>query len=425
MTQQNHRFSVITGFSALALLALLAIQVGWIVRTAGIRAELFNEKANLVLAKVAESFKVIDTTAIPADQDTANVRRADSLIKQYLALYNLPVDFRFEVVRMTGRDAGTPSGLAGASTTPRQKYEPGMSSGKACFSTCVGDKAGHPGFELKLTLPDRTQFILNEMRLPFSASFILIVVVMVLYWRTTRALKRETALAVETTSFLNNMTHELKTPLTNISLAARMIARNGAVAADEQLLKFPEIILSESEKLNRQVEEILTIGTREQGGLSLQCAPVDLRELVLEVAETFREQVRHSGGTVTTELHSGPLTVEGDRRHLAGVLANLTDNAIKYSEQAPEVIIKAFADGPNVAVSVTDQGPGIARKYRNKIFEKYFRIPAGDTHNVKGFGLGLAFVRQVTEAHGGRVTLESTPGKGSTFTVRFPAKAGK
>ncbi len=419
VSRQNYRFSFITAFSALALLALLAIQVGWIVRTAGIRAELFNEKASLVLARVAESFKTGDSAAVTEDQTAEGIRRADSLIRQYLALYNLPAEFRFEVVRRSGTETNAESGLAGASAAPRHNYEPGSAGGKACFSTCVGEKSGHPGFELKLTLPDRTQFILSEMRLPFSVSFILVVVVMVLYWRTTRALKRETALAVETTSFLNNMTHELKTPLTNISLAARMIARDGAVAADGRLQKFPEIILAESDKLNRQVEEILTVGANDRGGIPLQREPVDLREVALEVAGTFKALAQSAGGTVRTEFLTEHAVVTGDRRHLTGALANLVENAIKYSENHPEVNITVFRDGKWLAGSVADKGPGIARKYRKKVFEKYFRIPTGDTHNVKGFGLGLAYVRQVAEAHGGRVTLESTPGKGSIFTVRL------
>jgi len=224
--------------------------------------------------------------------------------------------------------------------------------------------------------------------------------------------------------FIGNMTHELKTPISTIALSSEVLSGPDIAEEPERLRKYARIIHSENERLRMQVERVLQLATLDNGGPALEEEPVDLHELLRETVHSFDLLLKERGGSCTLDLRAADPVVLGDRVHLGNILFNLVDNAVKYSKGAPAVRITTGNEGHRVRVAVADKGIGIKKEDLRNIFERFFRVHTGNIHDVKGFGLGLHYVAEMVRAHRGKVHVDSSPGKGSTFTLEFP-QAGK
>jgi two-component system phosphate regulon sensor histidine kinase PhoR len=259
-----------------------------------------------------------------------------------------------------------------------------------------------------------------EMGPLFITSVILILVVLVLFWQTILSLMKEKKISEHTTDFLNNMTHEFKTPLTNIALAGKMIIREQDAREGDKIKHYSGIILEENEKLRLQVEQMLSMTALERGEIPIRMTELDFHALIHDSLKHISIQVENQQGKVQMNLNARRFVVLGDRTHLTNALCNLVDNAIKYARTTPELSIETSNLGKDLVIVVSDKGVGIDKVYHKKVFEKFFRVPAGDVHDVKGFGLGLAYVKKIVELHGGNILLESEKGEGTTFTITFP-----
>jgi two-component system phosphate regulon sensor histidine kinase PhoR len=403
--------------SSVALLMVLIIQVNWIFRTAKIKEELFNEKANMVLSRTTEALRSdretsmkIDacaeadsTTGSPVRLGPGEVHTIDSLFRHYLKYYNFRIGYSFVVVKPGPLRADSDGGLANYSYNKPLEGSPGDNT-----------------IELKLIFPEKKQFIIAELGTLFITSVVLILVVLVMFWRTVLSLIREKKIAEHTTDFLNNMTHEFRTPLTNIALAGRMIQKDPSVTADGKTNYYTGIILEENEKLRLQVEQVLSMTALERGEIPLRMAALDFHELIGAALKSLSLQIERKNGIVRLNLDADNCAVKGDRTHLANALCNLIDNAVKYARERPELTVHTFNRGPQLVVVFSDNGIGIGKEYQKNVFDKYFRVPTGDVHDVKGFGLGLAYTKKIVELHGGTIELQSETGKGTTFTLTFP-----
>lgn len=389
--------------SSLALLVLLLIQVNWIVRTARIKEELFSEKANMVLARTAEALSSDEQACrkLDAGVEATEIRKIDSLFRYYLDFYNLHMGYTFQVIKPD------PFGVR-------------KSASGNVYNKRLSEVVSRNGLELKLVFPDKKEFILAEMGSLFLTSVLLILVVLVLFWRAVLSLLKQRQLLLHTTDFLNNMTHEFKTPLTNIALAGRMIARDAKRRADLKTSGYSEIILAENNKLRQQVEQVLGMSALEGGGINLNYAPLAMHVLLADVVSGSRLQFESLGVQIELLLEAECDTVNGDPTHLGNVFSNLFDNAIKYSVGIPHIRIHTYNRDHQWVAVLSDRGIGIPQQYHQRVFDKFFRVPAGDLHNVKGFGIGLAYVRRIVECHGGNVALDSIPGKGTHITIQLP-----
>ncbi|TPG66163.1 sensor histidine kinase [Hymenobacter nivis] len=236
-----------------------------------------------------------------------------------------------------------------------------------------------------------------------------------LVWHTMGAQRK---LAEAKNDFINNMTHELKTPLTTVSAAVETLERFGLQADPAKVQTYFHIARTELRRLSDLVDKVLTIATKEQQALVLHPEPVHPAELVQ--AAVRRHQL-HAGKPVHFELDLAPTdVVQADRLHLAGVINNLIDNAIKYSKERVTITVRSRRTAGGWQLTVQDDGVGIASGYQAAVFDRFFRVPTGNLHPVKGFGLGLYYVRQVVERHGGRIAVRSELGRGSAFTVWLP-----
>jgi two-component system phosphate regulon sensor histidine kinase PhoR len=216
------------------------------------------------------------------------------------------------------------------------------------------------------------------------------------------------------------MTHEFKTPLTNIALAGKMMIKDTNIWQEDKIKHYSGIILDENEKLRLQVEQVLSMTALERGEIPLQKTELDFHQLIHDALKYITIQIENKDGYVALNLNAHRVVVMGDKTHLTNALCNITDNAIKYSHEKPEISIQTSNDSGNIVITIADKGIGINKEYQKKVFDKFFRIPTGNVHDVKGFGLGLAYVKRIVELHSGAISLNSDAGKGTTFTITLP-----
>lgn len=281
------------------------------------------------------------------------------------------------------------------------------------------DLAGEP-YYLHVEVPGQRSMLLRGMvpMLLISALFMAIVVLAFLY--TIRTIYRQKRIGEIRNDLVNNLTHELKTPISTIGLACEALTDPSMPKTEQQVRTFVTMIRDENKRLGALVENVLQSAVLESGHMLLKRVDLDLHTLVQDVVRSSNIQVSRRNGRIDLDLRAEIHNVQGDRIHLTNLLYNLIDNAVKYAEQEPRVRIATSNNNEGVTVSVTDNGIGIAASEHRKIFDRLYRVPTGNLHNAKGFGLGLSYVRTVVERHGGRIKLDSAPGKGSTFHIFIP-----
>lgn len=414
---KQNRINIFIALAFFALSGVMIIQVNWIYETAEIKEELFTEKANMILSRTTEALGTdtetcerIDACMSAADTtDTATklgkeeVQKIDSLFNYYMRFYNFYIEYTFEVVKQKPIANPNKSGFAISS-----------------YNKPLANPHTKNGIALKLIFPDKTQFILAEMGTLFITSLVLILVVIFLFWQTITSLLKEKKISEHTTDFLNNMTHEFKTPLTNIALAGKLLIKDSSIKNEEKIKHYSGIILEENEKLRLQVEQVLSMTALERGEIPLLKTELDFHQLIKDALKYITIQIEAKQGHLNLHLAANMFSVMGDKTHLTNAICNLIDNAIKYSKHKPEIIIETSNTGSCLIITVVDKGIGIDKKYSQKVFEKFFRVPTGNVHDVKGFGLGLAYVKKIVELHNGKIELQSEKGNGTAFTITLP-----
>lgn len=412
-----NRNTTVIAISYIALFMVLIIQVNWILQTAKIKEELFNEKANMVLSRTAEALSSDKETCrkiesyvdknipsvLTAKLGTNEAQKIDSLFTHFIRFYNFPINYSFEVIK--------PGSVIAKNEDGSPNY---------VYIKPLEEAANKSGLELKLIFPEKSQFIIAEMGIPFITSVILILVVLVLFWRTILSLTKEKIISDHTTDFLNNMTHEFKTPLANIALAGKMIMKDSIIKQGDKIEHYAGIIRDENEKLRLQVEQVLSMTALERGEIPIQKTELDFHVLIHDSLKCMSLQIENKLGGLKLNLDAERFVIMGDKTHLTNALCNLVDNALKYAQKKPELLIKTANIGHQLIILICDEGIGIKKEYQKKVFEKFFRVPTGDVHDVKGFGLGLAYIKKIVELHGGSIELQSEPGKGTIFTLSLP-----
>jgi two-component system, OmpR family, phosphate regulon sensor histidine kinase PhoR len=286
------------------------------------------------------------------------------------------------------------------------------------------DPITDPNF-LRVWFPNQSRYLLSTMWLMLATSAILLVVIMILFSYSIQTIYRQKKLSDIKNDFINNMTHELKTPIATISLACEALHDPDMRKSERAMESYVGMIRDENKRLGILVENVLRTSVFEQGEMKLRLQPIDLHQTILQVISNIDIQVKKRNGEIITHLDASHTVIEGDQLHITNVVYNLIDNAIKYSENKPIVEIYTRDEVNGVAVAFRDFGIGISKENQAKVFDKLYRVPTGNIHNVKGFGLGLSYVKGVVEMHGGRVEVGSELKKGSTFTIHLPYKYEK
>ena len=290
------------------------------------------------------------------------------------------------------------------------------------YKTTIFPKENLPPGALYIQFPTKTTIVWGDMlsRLVLSLLFTSIIIGCFAY--TMYVVLHQKKVSEMKTDFINNMTHEFKTPIATISLAADAISNQNVISNPQKIQKFIGIIKQENKRMNGQVEKVLQMAQIEKGKYTLNVSEVDLHDIIEAAVENISLQVEKKDGLVTAQLNAQKPMVEGDGTHISNMINNLLDNANKYTPLKPQIIVST-RDVPNgVEVTVSDNGIGMSKEARKRIFEKFYRVSTGNVHDVKGFGLGLSYVKAMVTAHKGNIDVKSEPDKGSSFILFFPFK---
>jgi two-component system phosphate regulon sensor histidine kinase PhoR len=279
---------------------------------------------------------------------------------------------------------------------------------------------------LIVVVPGIKDIVLRSLRWNIAASILFTLAILAAFYFTIRTMIQQKKIGEMKTDFINNMTHEFKTPLATISLAVDSMRNEKVIQDQEKMRYFSGIIKEENLRMNRQVETILKASQFDKGEVQLNLKPIAVHAALEKVVDNFKLQLEHTGGHINLFLRANIDSVEADEVHLSNLLTNLIDNAIKYAREQvpPQIQLETSCTDHSIQVRVVDNGIGMSRDTVRRIFEKFYRAHTGNRHNVKGFGLGLSYVKSVTEAMGGKITAESTLGKGSVFTLELPLLRG-
>jgi len=271
-----------------------------------------------------------------------------------------------------------------------------------------------------LHIADDKNYILNKMGWIIGSSILFTVIIISAFALTVRTMFNQKKLSEIKSDFINNMTHELKTPLATISLAIDALTNEKVIHDSDKIRYYSGMIKDENKRMNKQVEKILQAARIEKQDIKLNLQKLDAHDLINKVANNLSLQIQEKNGTITLKLDADRHIIEADEVHFSNIIFNLLDNAIKYSKNNLHIEVSTSNVSSMLAIKIADNGIGMNRETQSRVFEKFYRAHTGNIHNVKGFGLGLSYVKATVEAHQGKVTVESTIGKGSTFTVLMP-----
>lgn len=261
---------------------------------------------------------------------------------------------------------------------------------------------------------------INQNYSPYIYLSIIVIFVLIFFGYAINIILRQKWLSEVKTDFINNMTHELKTPISTIGLSSQMIMRTDANTDPEKIQQYAGLIFKENKRLEHQVERVLNIAKLDKDEIKLEKERFDIHDLLQDVRENFEFNQNESGGSIQLNLNAVNYEVSVDPVHMTNVVYNLIDNAVKYCSQTPDVQITTTSEKKNLTIEIVDNGIGIKRENLKMIFDKFYRVPTGNLHDVKGFGLGLYYVKLIIEEHDGAINVRSTPGVGTTFTIKLP-----
>ncbi|NOT49825.1 MAG: HAMP domain-containing histidine kinase [Chitinophagaceae bacterium] len=298
------------------------------------------------------------------------------------------------------------------------------------YNAALEPLSGTPGENLSVkevlfvVIPDIQKLVYKSLAGWIILSIAFTIVILAAFFLTVRTMLRQKKLAKIKNDFINNMTHEFKTPIATISLAVDAMKNEKVLEDRGKMNYFSGIIKEENQRMNRQVETILKASQLERQEMDLAMKPVHIHEIIKDVVDNFALQLEDRNGKVELSLNASNDLIEADEVHLSNLVNNMVDNALKYSKEntPPVVKLSTQSNGKKFYLKIEDNGIGMTRDTLKKIFERFYRAHTGNIHNVKGFGLGLSYVKTMVEAHEGDIKAESTLGKGSTFTIDLPLK---
>lgn len=397
----------ITLCSTLAFIILACFQLNWILQAQELREKQFHQQVSLAL-----SFAV---------NDLANNENMSRALKNCVSKNNVQCEpqqletitesIEFErtltsALRFYGIDLPYHFDLA-----PEHHY-----ADQASYYQCsLKPVTEVDELAVSIRFPKKQDYIYGQMSFMLISCILILIFVAACLFYANLALWNQKRLMEQTQSFFNNLAHEFKTPLTNISLATRMIERTKT--EKPELLS---VIKSENSKLISQLEKVLQLARMEEENPDMVFAEVSIGALILKVVNTMQLRVKDEGGEITYKDYTNGTSIYGDEGHLHNVFTNLIDNAVKYCEKSPEIYIECNLIKKGAEIVVSDNGLGISPENQELIFKKFHRVHTGDVHNAKGFGLGLTYVKTVIDSHSGDIKLESKPGSGSRFILFLP-----
>ena len=353
------------------------------------------------------------------------IEEVDKKFRQAFQQYHLPEKMRFEfgiasfdALGNNAFERVSPKFLLAYSDTSNNFI---FNWALEALSGTVGENLGADEI-LCIVIPDIRSLVLSSLRWPIIISILFTLIILAAFYITVRTMVRQKKLVEIKNDFINNMTHEFKTPLATISLAVDALRNEKVMADPVRMQYFNAIIKEENQRMNRQVETILRASQLEKEDFDVQFKTVQVHPVIQRVVDTFALQLQARSGQLKLQLNATNDRMAADESHLTNMISNLIDNALKYArEDVPPVVeIQTRNEAGRLVIEIADNGIGMSKDTLKRIYEKFYRAHTGNLHNVKGFGLGLSYVKTLVDTHRGTIDAESAVGKGSTFILRFP-----
>ena len=422
----NRRFIILTIIAmTIALIGLMGIQIYWIQSASSIKEANFRRSVNESMVKVVQKVEHMERTAalrrnhfegilninrhLPIDS-ILTIREMDSLIRLQLNIHGVDTRYEFCIYKPERQEFLMESS---------QKYRKEMIEKGNAFILFQADIYTSPEY-LLIFFPREKQFLLTELWGMLLISIILIIVIVYSFTYTIATVFRQKRLSEMKNDFINNMTHEFKTPISTISLACEALSDQDMRGSAEFLDSYLSMIREENRRLATMAEKILQTAVIDKGQLKMNRETIDLHDIITDVIKNLKIQVEIKDGEIRRRFRASNPKIVGDRVHITNLVYNLLDNANKYSPKRPLIRIVTENVNNGVVLTIEDNGIGIGKNEQKKIFDKLYRVPTGNIHEVRGFGLGLSYVKAIVDEHHGKISLESEPNRGSKFRVFLP-----
>jgi two-component system, OmpR family, phosphate regulon sensor histidine kinase PhoR len=334
----------------------------------------------------------------------------DSLLQ--ISLIEKDINLHFEYKVLSNAKSKLPKSTGFDSTNTQKKYQTGL------FPNDIIPKSD----KLVLYFPGRKDHLMKSLSILLPSSLFFSLIVIVAFSISIMMVIRQKKISDIKSDFINNMTHEFKTPIATISLAADSIINPKVIDDHSKIEHFTRIIKEENKRMNLQVERILQMSLLDKREMDLNLILLDIHEIIEKAIEKMAMQISKYNGIISHDFMASNSLVQIDEIHFVNVIHNLIDNALKYSLGIPEIKISTHQVNHGILISVEDKGIGLSKEAQSKVFDKFYRVSKGNIHNIKGFGLGLSYVKAIVEALGGRIGVKSETNKGSRFDIFLPQK---
>ncbi len=415
--------SIIIVLTSISLIAALVTQLLW-VRDAGmLKEDQFNNNITVAMKSVVNQMMTFDkrysveTSGMDSifywnHVDLLSVIHPhvlDSLLRNEIASLHINSTYFYAVYRETDNLFIMGNGEGKLQQLINSPLHVSLTS------LCQSDN-----YVLSAFFPDKGSVILNQMIiLPVMSGLFLMVLVFSFFFTIYFIIKQKKLTDMKT-DFVNNLTHEFKTPISTISVTSEILSKEQVIHSPEKVSKYARIIYDENLRLKNMVERVLQIAVISKDDYELKLKEVDLHEIIRESVGNYQLQVTQRNGDILTRLKAHQPSIYADREQLLNIMNNLLDNASKYSTESPHITLTTLNQNGKIQISVEDRGVGISKDNQDAVFKKFHRLQRGDIHDVKGFGIGLFYVKTLTEKMGGKIDLKSELNKGSNFILSFP-----
>jgi two-component system, OmpR family, phosphate regulon sensor histidine kinase PhoR len=421
---KKNSIQLIIFINSIALAGIILTQIYWVKESYRFKEEQFSNTIRLVIKSVsnqiqhymleypkAEAIAALNDSALYLpDAKDINPNLLDLKIKEEIKCLQVGNEFEYAIIDSRNNSFLISNSDLYRAKLPNSKHQLPM----------TGFKDSEFIF-FSFYFPDEIHIILKSMVNWLVFSLLFTIILLLGYFYTLYFFFRQKWLSEMKSDFINNMTHEFKTPLATISLAAEMLMKKAVQEDASKMQRYTRIIFDENSRLQNHVEQILRVSQLQKGKFRLRKKEVNVHELITKIVESFEITLKERGGDIKSHFCAKDFIVRADQAHITNVITNLLDNAEKYSLNKPQIKIGTYNDSHGVVISVEDKGIGISFENQRHIFKNLYRVPTGNIYNRdKGFGIGLYYVKTIVEAHGGHINLKSELGKGSRFDVFLP-----
>lgn len=410
------KLNIIISLGLVAIIGILIAQLMWTKQAYNLEDRKFNQKVNIALMEVVDkmtegksSFTENPVQIIANDYYVVNINNEfhPAVLEHYLKTeftrFQINTDYVYALYNCH---------------SDQMMYGKYMTSHQEEPSEKVIQFPKHKNltYYFSIRFPDKTTYLISSLRFWYLLTFALIIILLVYVYSIYTIIQQKKFSELQR-DFINNMTHEFKTPLSSILLASEALNKQEVVQENPKLKTYTSIIINQSFKLNNHIEKILNIAKNDASGLSLKPQKIILKPFIEEIAENIKQKNENISIQIDIE---NDISILADEFHFTNIVYNLLDNSIKYCETKPEILISSVKDSKGLYLKLKDNGMGIPAKNINHIFDKFYRVPANNSDEINGFGLGLFYVKKIVQQHNWKISVENNADKGITITLFFP-----